>query len=337
MRKITMSELNEMLANIDVPDEDIAEFLTILPDESNPFNPVAIPDPEKVEAQTALEEFQAEAAVATELMSFWARERRRHRFERRLANNTKPILYAEGDSWLQFPFLLKDLIDQRDSDHLIYCTSKPGDTLANMVFDARRSEYLRELRRLLVDRNLSVRGFFFSGAGNDVVGKNDNGEAALARIVKRYDPNQSIAWHIETDALIETLAFIEKAYLKVLNDVEANFPAADFPDLKVIIHGYDYSPVRGVPNGDPNRPSYARDWTGEPLTMLGFPDNGVASQVVAALIDRLNELTERVCAPFPRAVFADLRRSVAANAWADELHPSNKGFAAAADKLRSFL
>jgi hypothetical protein len=335
--KITMSELNEMLADVDVPDEAIAEFLTILPDESNPFNPVAVPDPEKVEAQTPLEEFQAEAAVATGLMSFWARERRRHRFERRLANNTKPILYAEGDSWLQFPFLLEDLIDQLDNDHLIYCTSKPGDTLASMVFDARRSEYLRELRRLLIDRRLPLRGFLFSGAGNDVIGKGDSGQSALARIVKRYDPNQSVAWHIETEALVETLAFIEKAYLKLLNDVETSFPAADFPDLKIIIHGYDYSPVRGVPNGDPNRPAYARDWTGEPLTMLGFPDNRVASQIVAALIDRLNELTERVCASFPRAVFADLRRSVAANAWADELHPSNRGFAAAADKLRSVL
>jgi hypothetical protein len=213
--KITMSELNEMLADVDVPDEEIAQFLTILPGESNPFNPVLVPDPEKVVAQTPLEEFQVEAAVATGLMSFWAPERRRHRFEGRLANNTKPILYAEGDSWLQFPFLLEDLIDQLDDDHLIYCTSKPGDTLANMVFDARRSEYLRELRRLLIDRRLPLRGFLFSGAGNDVVGKGDSGASALARIVKRYDPNQSIAWHIETDALVETLAFIEKAYLKV--------------------------------------------------------------------------------------------------------------------------
>jgi hypothetical protein len=334
--KITMSELNQMLADVDVPDEEIAEFLKILPDESNPFNPVAVPDPAKVETRTALEEFQAEAAVATGLMSFWARERRRHRFERRLVNNRKPIIYAEGDSWLQFPFLLQDLIDQLDSDHLIHCTSKPGDTLANMVF-GRRSEYLREMRRLLVERRLPLRAFLFSGAGNDVVGKGDDGLAALARIVKRYDPSQSIAWHIETDALVETLAFIERAYLKVLNDVATSFPAADFPNLKIVLHGYDYSPVRGVPNGDPNRPRWARDWTGEPLTALGFPDNQVASQVVRALIDRLNELTERVCASFPRAVFADLRGSVPANAWADELHPSNAGFAAAADKLRSFL
>ena len=105
MPKITMSELNRMLADVDVPDKDIAEFLTILPDESNPFQPRRRARPSEGRGADPLEEFQAEAAVATGLISFWARERRRHRFERRLANNTKPILYAEGESWLQsLPF-----------------------------------------------------------------------------------------------------------------------------------------------------------------------------------------------------------------------------------------
>ncbi len=296
-----------------------------------------MPDPAKVEAQTPLEEFQAEAAVATGLMSFWARERRRRRFERDLPHSDKPLVYAEGDSWLQFPFLIKDVIDHLDDDHLIYCTSKPGDTLANMVMDERRKEYVRELKKLLLDRRLPVKTFLFSGAGNDVVGKNTDGEAALAAIVKPYDATKSIAWHIETPALVETLAFIESAYLKVMSDIDDAFPASAFPDLKLVIHGYDYSPVRGVPNGDPNRPAYARDWTGEPLSQLGFPDNAVASEVVAALIDRTNEMTARVCGANPRAVYADLRGSVPAHQWADELHPTDEGFAAATDKLRSFL
>jgi hypothetical protein len=335
--RISMSELDRMLADVDVPDKDIAEFLTILPDESNPFNPIAVPDPEKVKATTPLEEFQAEAAVATGLVSFWARERRRRRFERDLPGNRKPLVYAEGDSWLQFPFLIEDVIDHLDQDHLVYCTSKPGDTLANMVFDRRRKEYVKELKKLLIDRRLPIKTFLFSGAGNDVVGKNAEGEAALSTIVKPYDPVQSIAWHIETQALVEKLAFIESAYIKVLTDIDDAFPALAFPDLRVVIHGYDYSPVRGVPSGDPHRPSYARDWTGEPLSQLGFPDNNIASGVVAALIDRLNDLTARVCGAFSRAVFADLRGAVPASHWADELHPTDAGFAAATQKLRTYL
>ncbi|WP_290650123.1 hypothetical protein [Aquisalimonas sp.] len=337
MTRISFTDLEHMLADVDISDEDIAEYLEFLPNDDNPFEPLARPDPDKVEVRGPLEEFQAEAAVASRAVSTWARWRRRRRFERALRDNSKPILYAEGDSWLQFPFLYKDLVDQLDADHLIHCTSQPGDTLKNMVFSRRGSEYLRELNDLLRNRQLPVKAFLFSGAGNDVVGVDDNGEATLARIVRRYEPSQSIEWHIETDGLIETLAFIEKAYLKVLNDIEESFSTAEFPDFRVVIHGYDYSPTRGVPDGDPKRPRYARDWTGKPLTDLGFPDNATASKVVAVLIDRLNELTARVCGAFPRAVFADLRGAVSANAWADELHPNNTGFANAAEKFRTFL
>jgi hypothetical protein len=71
--------------------------------------------------------------------------------------------------------------------------------------------------------------------------------------------------------------------------------------------------VRGVPSSDPHWPCYARDWTGEPLSQLGFPDNRIASGVVAALIDRLNDLTALVCGAFSRVVFADLMGAVPAS------------------------
>ena len=58
---------------------------------------------------------------------------------------------------------------------------------------------------------------------------------------------------------------------------------------------------------------------------------------MAALIDRTNEMTARVCVANPRAVHADLRGSVPADQWADELHPTDEGFAAATRKLRGFL
>jgi hypothetical protein len=204
-----------------------------------------------------------------------------------------------------------------------------------MVF--KKPEYLKELHGLIVDRKLEVSGFLFSGAGNDVVGKGLDGTPALERIVRPYDASQPIAWHIETPALTDTLARIEKAYLKVLADIDGDFPASRFPNLKVILHGYDRVPTRGVPDGDPKRPSYARDWTGEPLSKLGFPDNAIASKVVAALIDRLNEVTKRVCDANLRARYADLRGTVPANQWNDELHPKSAGFAKAAAALKKVL
>jgi hypothetical protein len=335
--KISMVDLHAMLGDIDVPDARIGAFLTVRPDLSSPFGPVAVPDPEKVSIDGPLDAFQAQAAIGTNLLSSWARWRRQRRFDRDLDDQHRPIVYAEGDSWLQFPFLIEDLVDHLATDHLVWCTSKPGDTLANMVFGRNGTEYIEQLHHLLIDRRLPVGTFLFSGAGNDVVGEDAAGRAALGRVVRPYDPARGTAWHIATPELIDTLALIESAYVKVLEDVERHFPERQFPDLRVVIHGYDHAPTRSLPQGDPKRPVWARNWTGTPLGALGFPDNTSASRVVAAVVDRVNALTARVCAAFPRAVFADLRGSVPPDEWADELHPTGRGFAAAAKRLRMYL
>lgn len=335
MLQISQSDFLAKISDINVDDAEIAKYLIGRPNDATPFGPVLAPDPRKVVAENPLQQIQVEAAVAGAMVNAFARIRRRKQFDARLDETNVPILYAEGDSWLQFPFLLKDLVDHLSANYRIWCSSEAGDTLHNMVF--KKPEYLKELHGLIVDRKLEVSGFLFSGAGNDVVGEGSDGIPALERIVRPFDGNRPIAWHIATDALTDILADIEKAYRKVLGDIDREFPASGFPNLKVILHGYDRVPTRGVPNGDPKRPSYARDWTGEPLSKLGFPDNATASKVVAALIDRLNELTERVCETNPRARYADLRGTVPANQWNDELHPKSAGFAKAAAALKKVL
>lgn len=335
MTKITYADFQAKITNINIPDEVIADYLIGIPDDNTmPFGPALQPDPAKVVIDTSTEELQVEAAVASGMVNSYNRLRRRKRFEARLGQEDLPIIYAEGDSWLQFPFLIKDIVDHLESTHLVWCTSKAGDTLQEMVY--RRPEYIKELKKLF-DRGLDVQAMLFSGAGNDVVGNGPDGEAALSGIVRPYDASRNAAWHIETDGLVDTLAFIEKSYRKVLDEIDNNFPIQQFPNFKVVIHGYDYSPTRGVPSGDPKRPKYARDWTGAPLAKLGFPDNAVASGVVAALIDRLNKLTKTVCASHSRALYADLRNSVPPDQWADELHPTDDGFLSATIKLRGYL
>jgi hypothetical protein len=336
--KITVSDLEEMLANVEIDDEDIAKYLTAEPDESAPLTPRVFPDRDKVEIRNELDEMRVEAALAFGSLARIDRWRRQQRFDRdlrRAGSNIPPVIYAEGDSWFQFPFMLRDLVNQLSASHLVWCTSEAGDTLEKMVFKA--PEYLNELHRLLVERQLPVRYFLFSGAGNDVVGLDENGRPALAAIVRDHDSSRSVEWHIETPALVDTLAYIEKAYRKVLDDVDMHFHHR-FPELKVVIQGYDYSPTRSVGGPDRNRPVWARDWTGEPLREKGFPNNAEATKVVAALIDRLNAMTKTVCQAYgARAVHADLRGSVGGNQWIDELHPSNEGFGAAAARLRQYF
>ena len=43
-----------------------------------------------------------------------------------------PLLAAEGDSWFQFPFVLKDVIDWTFERFAVYCRSEAGDASARL-------------------------------------------------------------------------------------------------------------------------------------------------------------------------------------------------------------
>jgi hypothetical protein len=133
------------------------------------------------------------------------------------------------------------------------------------------------------------------------------------------------------------MAFIESAYRRLFESTEEVFPALAYPQLRIYIHGYDYPPVRSLPNGDPHRPFWARNWTGDPLKAKGFTDNAFASAVVRALLDRLNSLTERVCRDYSRGVYVNLRHSIPPDQWADELHASSEGYGFAAARFLNFI
>jgi hypothetical protein len=199
-------------------------------------------------------------------------------------------------------------------------------------------EYLKYLRELIHLRGLKLHGFVFSGAGNDVVGKGRSGKPVLEELLRNFDPSKPPAWHLETPECDAIMQFIAGGYRRLLDSVEERFAALAYPDLKIYLHGYDYVLVRSLPNGDPHRKPWAVNWTGDPLKARGFTDNAVGSAVMAALIDRLNETTKKVCDEYPdRAVYVDLRGSVAPHEWADELHATSDGFREAAKRFRQSL
>ena len=177
----------------------------------------------------------------------------------------------------------------------------------------------------------------FSGAGNDVVGSDENNISYLTSMIKDYDSSQSLEWHLDTDATFERFEFIEKSYRTLFTTIESRFPFRDHPSLKLFIHGYDYVQVKSLPVSNPNRPFWAADWTGAPLRVHSFPNNTIGTQLIGILIDKLNEITMKVCSESPRGVYVDLRGSVPPNEWADELHATDLGFRSAANKFIKVL
>ena len=174
--KISSEEFRRLMTDPETPERELRPFLHVEADSSRPFQPVITPDPERVAISET--ELQYESAMA--IGNGICRWRRQQRFLRRLRRGDRaPVLVTEGDSWFQFPFLIDDVIDHLDQDHLIWSTGAAGDTAQNMVFG--RPEYLEALDQ----QAERVSAFLFSAAGNDVLGEGADGRPVLEKLVRQ--------------------------------------------------------------------------------------------------------------------------------------------------------
>jgi hypothetical protein len=310
--KISLAEFNEMLADPDIPDERISEYLVGRPAVSKPFLPGIAIDTLKVEVGAA-DEFVIRGAFAMNWANGVARRRREKSFEkRRAAGERQPVIVSEGDSWSQFPFLLRDIVDHLDPDYLVYDVAAGGDTLQNMIYNA--PEYEKALAKVRPD----VKAFIFSGAGNDYMGAEPDGTPVLAKVLRRHSPGKPAAWYLETPEFDLKLAFVRDAYRKLLMRLQEVQPR-----LPVVL-----------------RPVYAQwdGWLAAPLRSINVDDPALQMAIVREMVDRLNETQKKVCAAFPMARHVDLRETLPEiGDWADELHPTSVGFRKAAAKIRTQL
>lgn len=330
---IPYAQFQAMLADPAVPDQEIARYLTGDPEVSLPFAPALRPDPDLVimPPATAL---AARGARGMRLMNSIARWRRRQRFDA-AEGDGRPVLLAEGDSWFQFPFLLADVVDQLEGAFRINCLSAAGDTLRNMVIE--NPEYLEVLQDAASVSGL--RAFLFSGTGNDFLGEDEEtGESLLAQVVRPFTAGLSAEAHIDTPEFRRRFDFVREGLRTLLIKVDEARPG-----LRVVLHGYDHAFPFGGPQEVRPRQVYARQdqWIAGPLrTQRGITDFALQRGIVAALVDRLNDLIASLCGgnaargEFPHGWHADLRGTLHHPAdYADELHPTDAGFARVAAKI----
>lgn len=317
--KLPYADFKKMLMDPDVPDEEIAKYLTARPAESGPFDPAIVPDPTKVE-MTPEGEFDVESAIR------WGnaicRWRRQATFNQRIsASERKPVLVSEGDSWFQFPFLIEDVIDQLNTDFLIWSLDAAGDTCDNMV--NRNPEYMQGLVK---QKRNHVAGFLFSAAGNDVIGEDLLGQPVLGRLLKQHQPGKDAAWHVDNAQLATILSTLSESYAKVIATIRLD---NDFKKLPIFIHGYDYAIPGGFP-GDTRRPIYAKqdEWLGAPMKQKGITDTTLQRDIIRILIDALYDMLHRVAgqSATTHVHVIDVRGTLAIGDWADEIHGTDAGF-----------
>jgi hypothetical protein len=296
--KITVDELSRKVADLSVPEAELAKYFEIDEAASGPTRPVLKLDPDTVQVPPPSDtEGRARSAALLNSANFICKLRREAHYQQIVSSGkyNGPLIAAEGDSWFQFPFVLEDVIDWVFRDYAVYCRSEAGDTLDNMV---RRGEFLEALERT------GGRVLLLSGGGNDLVA---GGNIALH--LRPFDKSLTPAQYplpSFNDVLDGAIANIEKIVRSV---------GRAFPNAAVVCHGYDYT----VPNDG--------KWLGKPMAGLGITNKVLQKAIAREMVDRLNTRLLNLARQSPRVTYVNCRGVVGDNRWHDELHPTNAGYA----------
>lgn len=333
MAKITYDQYLSLLRDPETDDETIEHF-SILVSSGGGFDVQLRPDPCLVQMTSE----EAELEDAMKIGNGLARFRRKMQFKRRLAQEDLPVLVSEGDSWFQFPVLIREVIDNLKDDYLIWSVGAAGDTAQNMVFNSlgkRRTEYMRALRK----QKKRVRGFLFSAAGNDVIGEDpDTKKPVLFDLLREFRPGTTEPEDlIDQQKLTEVLAFLERAYRKVFTEIRAE---PGFEQLPIFIHAYDYPFPYPWGDNDPRSPLWAENdqWLGRPLNDRGIEDPNLRRGVIKVLIDRLYDRFGTLAQQFEAVSVVDCRGAMPqVDDWADEIHGTSKGFKAVAGRFKDAI
>lgn len=300
--KITLSEFNDMLDDVEnVSDAEIAAYLKETTGEGSSWQPAVAVDMELVDDEGL------EADVAVAFLNRADRRRRQWRYKRRIKEGYDGLrIVSEGDSWFQYPFILKDTIDWLSEAYAVYSLGAAGDLVSDMV---QQDEMVRAIREI------EPHVLLLSGGGNDLLG-----EGRLKLAVKEYRAGRK-AENYPNAKFDKSIRQVIGDYRKILTDV-----TTAFPDLRIICHGYDYAlPDKGR-------------WLGKPLAAKKITDPALQAEIIAVMIDRFNLALNDLIEEFPGQVYrVDCRGAVDEGQWHDELHPDKAGYASVANRFYALI
>ncbi|MDV7143982.1 caspase family protein [Tropicimonas sp. TH_r6] len=295
MPRISLDELEALVADPARPDTDIAQYFVLDETASRPFAPVYKLDPELVEIPVGPEGLERSAA-ALNLANWYAHTRRIGRYYAKVNGGyAGPVIVSEGDSWFQYPVRLHDTIDKLMERYAVYSLGAAGDLLKQI---ARKQQYLKALQ----ETGGSI--LLLSGGGNDLVAG-----GALADYLEEFDVD------------LRPGDYLKSSFQSLLDSAFGHYETicrqvlGAFPHVEILCHGYDY-PV----------PASGR-WLGKPMETRGIRDSGLQKAIAAEMMDRFNRGLWRMARRFRQVTYIDCRGVVGDNRWFDELHPTNAGYA----------
>lgn len=301
MSKITIEQLTAKMADQGADQDALAEYFIIDTENSGPFSPRLKLNPATVQIPRGTEAAMR-SAMAMNSANWLERLNRKGRYHRKIASGYDgPRIVSEGDSWFQYPIILKDTIDYLIDHYAVFSLGAAGDLLKNM---ADKQEYIRALR----DTGAEI--LLLSGGGNDLVAG-----GALASHLEEFDADLMPA-----DYLLPSFqALLDDAlthYSRMFRQVHQQFP-----HVNVLCHGYDYP----VPNND--------RWLGKPMQARGIRDKSLQKAIARCMMDQFNRRLRRAARAMPNVTYIDCRNLIGDHRWYDGLHPNNSGYADVARKF----
>lgn len=336
--KITYSEFEEKVRDLNIPDKDLIKYFHGNIEHSKPFAP-ALKFNEDLIKFSAAEQPRTEAALAFNSINSLARFRRKLWFGKRKSTSPdKPILVSEGDSWFQFPLLLEDtidnLIDKGNSNYQynIYSLGAAGDTTENMIYE--KPEYLDALDEVTYNGG-NLKGLVFSGGGNDILGEDKDGRPVFHKLLNHNVTNPNIDNVFDDAAVDAQFIFIKNAYTSLIETVHRYYPA-----LPIFIHGYDYVYPGNFSPADKRNPIYAKkeQWIGNPMAEIGITEKQLQRQITTTLLDRFNELQRELIATYENLYLVETLGTLQdVSMWNDEIHPNDEGFVRIYQKFHTII
>ena len=260
------------------------------------------------------------------------------------APDRKFRLLADGDSWFDYP-LGKDVLDNLNNffKHPVTKLAKAGSTLNELVYgpdELFKSDPSQGKTRLtmvvekLREQPHNFDAFLFSGGGNDIAGPEffsfiNHAASELP------NPNQSVL-----DGVVN--GTFRKAYEDMIEVLLAEAERLGIA-LPIFLHGYDFPwpDGRGAIALGIVGPWFENSFRKKGFPIMGpdDPDLERRRQIVGEFIKALNVLLDSLQMKYIGKVFKiDLLGTLPNRAdWANELHPTNAGFAAVAWKFNNRL
>jgi hypothetical protein len=242
---------------------------------------------------------------------------------------------AEGDSW--FDYLWFDILDTLEDDHGydVESTARAGDRVESMAYDQGQLTKFRKALEKVVRRGEVPKAILLSGGGNDVAGE---------QFFMLLDHAASPAPGLNDDVVRGVVDVrVRDAYLVLIAAITRLCETTIGRVVPIVVHGYDRPVPDGRGFGDPwPIPGLPGPWLRPGFTLKGFTSDSVNKAIVGDLIDRFNRMLRGVAAQFPHVRYVDLRGTLSSGAnyrewWANELHPTEKGFKAVATRLATAI